>query len=265
MLKFTSLNIWIYSIINNYIYRAYDLYFNTIVRKQIRNPIEIPIIIINYNQLLYLKQLLNFLIKREFKNIIIIDNKSTFPPLLEYYNEIKKHVTIEFMEENYGHAVFFKDNNLQEKYGKGFYVITDADIVPNKDLPDDFIRQLLMHLKKHWRQINKVGFALRLDDVPEENILKEKILKWEEKFWQLKDSEGIYVAPLDTTFALYKPGYPKRYDHISYLSAHRFANNFTAKHGGWYIDQNKMTEEQRFFIGTASKSSSWLYNEKNLI
>ncbi|MBU8883073.1 glycosyltransferase family 2 protein [Kaistella sp. DKR-2] len=264
MFKITKLNIWIYGIINNYIYRTYDLYFNAIVRRQITNPKEIPIIIVNYNQLHYLKQLVNSLVKHDFKNIIIIDNKSTYQPLLAYYNEIKKHVTIEFMEENFGHAVFFKNNYLQKKHGKGFYVITDADIVPNKDLPDDFIKQLLVHLKKHWHQITKVGFALRLDDIPDENILKEKILKWEEKFWQLKDSEDIYIASLDTTFALYKPGYPNKYDNISYLRAHRFANNFEAKHGGWYIDQNNMTEEQRFFVTIASKSSSWLYNEKNL-
>lgn len=264
MIKFTSLNIWIYDIINNYIYRSYDLYFNTMVRRQIRNPKEIPIIIVNYNQLYYLKQLVNSLIKHEFENIILIDNKSTYPPLLEYYKEVEKLVSIEFMQENFGHAVFFKNNYLRKKYGKGFYVITDADILPNKNLPNDFLDQMVIHLKKHWREITKVGFALRLDDIPDENILKEKILKWEEKFWQFKDSEDVYIAPLDTTFALYKPGYPKKYNNISYLSAHRFGNNFIAKHGGWYINQSNMTEEQCFFVATASKSSSWLYNEKNL-
>lgn len=263
-MKLTALNIWLYNVLNNNIYRNFDLYFNKIVRNQMKQPKQIPIIIINFNQIFHLKQLVSFFLKRNFNNIIIIDNKSTYPPLLKYYEEISNQVVIEFMKENYGHAVFFKNKDLQKKYGKGFYVITDADVIPNENLAEDFLKQMILHLEKHWRQITKVGFALRIDDIPNENNLKEKILKWEAKFWKTKYSDDVYIASLDTTFALYKPGYPQRYDQISYLSAHRLADNFTAKHGGWYLDQNNLTEEQKFYIETVSVSSSWLQKNKNL-
>lgn len=264
MFKITKLNIWLYNILNNVVYRNIDLLLNQIVRKQLKNPKEIPVIIINFNQLFYLKQLVDFLVRRNFKNIIIIDNKSTYPPLLSYYEEIKNRVTIEHMKENYGHAVFFKNKDLQSKYGKGFFVITDADIIPNENLPENFMSQMLSHLISNWRGITKVGFALGIDDIPNENVFKEKILSWEKKFWENKFAENIYIAALDTTFALYKPNYPQKYDQISYLDAHRFAGDCTSKHGGWYIDQNNLTEEQEFFVKTASRSSSWLQEDKNL-
>lgn len=263
MLKVRRLNIWLYNVINNYIYRTYDLNFNLTVQKQLRNLKEIPVIIINFNQLFYLKQLVDFLIRRKFKNIIIIDNKSTYPPLLEYYKEIQSNVKLELMKDNYGHLVFFNNKNLQKKYGKGFYIVTDADIVPSENLPEDFLKKMLIHLRKHWCEISKVGFALRLDDIPEGNILKNKILQWEKKFW-MASVEDIYVAPIDTTFALYKPNYPNRYDQVHFFSAHRFAKDFTASHGGWYINQMNLTEEQKFYVESASPSSSWLHSEKNV-
>lgn len=260
----TNINIWLYNLINNYIYKPFDLYINPLVRKQLKDYKSIPIIIVNFNQLFYLKQLVNFLLNRELTNIIIIDNKSTYPPLLKYYEEINNKVKIEWMSENYGHAVFFKNRELQKKYGRGFYILTDADIVPNDNLPHNFIRQMMLHLIYNWKKITKVGFALKLDDIPDENILKEKIVKWETKFWETEISKGIYKAPLDTTFALYKPNYPQKYDQISYLEAHRFAENFTAKHGGWYVKQKSLTEEQAYYVETASSSSSWLREDKNV-
>lgn len=76
--------------------------------RQCINPQNIPFIIINFNQLFYLQKLVNFAISRGFKKIIIIDNVSTYPPLLEYYKEIRSKVTIERMDKNYGHMVFFE-------------------------------------------------------------------------------------------------------------------------------------------------------------
>lgn len=88
------------------LYYQYLLLFNHTVKKQRKDTSEIPVIIINFNQLHYLKQLVDFLLIRNFKNIIIIDNKSDYPPLLDYYREINNKVTIELMDNNYGHKVF---------------------------------------------------------------------------------------------------------------------------------------------------------------
>ena len=50
----TNINIWLYNLINNYIYKTFDLYINPLVRKQLKDYKSIPIIIVNFNQLFYL-------------------------------------------------------------------------------------------------------------------------------------------------------------------------------------------------------------------
>ena len=50
---------------------------------------DIPVIINNFNRLEYLKKLIESLEIRGYRNIYIIDNLSTYPPLLQYYNTCK--------------------------------------------------------------------------------------------------------------------------------------------------------------------------------
>ena len=52
---------------------------------RINNATEIPIIINNFNRLSTLKELLTSLEQRGYNNIHILDNASTYPPLLAYY------------------------------------------------------------------------------------------------------------------------------------------------------------------------------------
>lgn len=237
--------------------------FNPLVRAQRRNPKSIPIIIINFNQLFYLNKLVNFLVARNFEKIVIVDNLSTYPPLLEYYKNLPPNVILERMDENYGHMVFFINKELQEKYGPGFYVVTDADIVPNENLPEDFMDTMLKILNKEFHKVTKVGFALKTDDIPETYTFRDHVLDWERKFWFLKYNHSLdsYYAKIDTTFALYKPQYPRLLNSLEFLTGIRIAGNFTARHGGWYIDPNNMTDEQKYYQQTSTSASSWLIKE----
>lgn len=241
----------------HYLFYQYLVKSNKLIKSQRTNPLSIPIIIINFNQLFYLKQLVDFLLKRGFENIVIIDNLSTYPPLLEYYKTIKPKVKVEYMSKNFGHKVFFESEMLQKKYGKGYYVLTDSDIVPNINLPNDFMTILLQYLDMYFRVVNKVGFALKIDDIPNEFPLKDKVIKWEQQFWNFNLSENIYKADIDTTLALYKPSFPTFFNNIDFYRGVRIAGNFEAKHGGWYKDVNNLTDEEKYYILTASSVSSW--------
>lgn len=227
---------------------------NKTVRKQRKDPMSIPIIIISYNRVNDLKELVSFLLNRKHKNIIIIDNKSTYPPLLEYYKDIENKVTIEYMDKNYGHLVFWHKEDLVNKYASAYYVITDSDIIPNTDLPNNYMNVLINTLDK-YRKITKVGFALCIDNIPDSFSFRDKVIAWERKFWERKIEENLYEADIDTTFALYYPRY--RYLYTSFYKAIRIANNFTAKHGGWYIDSKNLTDEDKFYYKNANDSNSW--------
>lgn len=240
------------------LYRFF-LFKTPLIAAQRKNPLSIPVIIINFNQLFYLKEQVDFYLNRGFENIIIIDNHSSFPPLLAYYREIQHEVKIEFMEKNEGHLVFFKDEKLRRKYGQGYYVITDADIVPNTSLPKDFMKILLQKLDQYFDRVTKVGFALKIDDIPAYFPQREKVLEWEKPFWKNEVEKKCYLADIDTTFALYKPQYPRRFSGVNFYKGLRIAGNFTAKHGGWYKNPESLSAEEIFYEQHANVSASWTY------
>ncbi|KAA0126491.1 glycosyltransferase family 2 protein [Chryseobacterium sp. SN22] len=227
--------------------------------KQILFPKEIPFIIINFNQLLYLQHLIDFAKKNNFKNIIVIDNVSTYPPLLDYYKTIEHFVTIEKMDRNYGHMVLFQSPELVNKYCQNFFILTDADIEPNPKLPRFFLYKLLFLLIKYYNTILKIGFALEINDIPLQYPAREKVLNWEKKYWTDEIEKNVYNAHIDTTFALYKPN-PKKYMKFpkDFYKALRLGSNYTARHGGWYIDYNNLSEEQQYYVNLSNQSSSWI-------
>lgn len=238
--------------------------FNKTVRKQRNNPNEIPFIIINFNQLENLKSLINFLLSRGSKKIVVIDNKSDYPPLLDYYASMSDQITVERMQENLGHMVFFDRIDLQKKYGKGYYFLTDADILPNPQLPSNFAGIMVKKMDRYIHKIQKVGFALDLASIPEFYPLKTKVLDWEKKFWEKELEKDVYYADIDTTFALYKPQYPIKFKvkRSKFYKAIRLAGDFTCKHMGWYIDPKNLTDEQRHYMKTSSSSNSWKFDSE---
>ena len=241
----------------------YYQHFNSLTKLQTKNFKQIPIIIISFNQYFYLKKLIDFLVKNEYSNIIIIDNNSSFEPLLNYFEEIKSIVTIHRLEKNEGHMVFWKNEAIFNKYSKGYYVVTDADIVPTEDCPSDFLLYFKNILDKS-HDISKVGFSLKINDIPDSNVNKQKIINWETKFWSTKDDNQNFIAQIDTTFAIYRP----KSSHIAddnFYKAIRVKKPYNAIHGGWYIDNENLTIEQTYFYKTANSSSSWKANENGIV
>lgn len=222
-----------------------------LIQKQEANPFIIPIFIINFNRLTDLKILIDKLQQRGYKNIYIIDNNSTYPPLLEYYENISKTIKILNQKDNIGHLVFWKKPEIFYKHSLGYYVITDSDIIPNDNLPKNFMKTLVNTLKK-YPSYTKAGFSLRINDIPDGYPNKNKVIEWEKQFWNLND-ENENLGMIDTTFALYRPKY---LIDKNFYSGIRLAGNFIARHGGWYLHPNNLTEEDIYYYNTATEASS---------
>ncbi|MEN2415060.1 glycosyltransferase family 2 protein [Flavobacterium mesophilum] len=231
--------------------------FSKTVKKQLIDFKTIPIIIVNYNQLETLKLLLDYLLENDYKNLHVIDNNSNYPPLLSYYKIISNDVNVMFNDNNDGHMVFWEKDIFFKKFSKGYYVITDPDVLPIIDCPNDFLKVFLdLLIKSNTRY--KVGFSLKIDDIPDYNPAKQKILNWESRFWKMKTSEGHFFADIDTTFALYRPKLRSR---KFFYTGLRTKYPYMAKHFGWYIDPANLTNEQEFYKKSASDSSSWKVDE----
>lgn len=72
------------------------------------NTSRIPVIIIAFNNISYVKNMLNQLREKKVKNedIWIWDNNSTYPPLLEFYEQEGRNYHLIKNNENYGPHFF---------------------------------------------------------------------------------------------------------------------------------------------------------------
>ena len=211
---------------------------------------NIPIFIISFNRLSYLQKQIFSFEKHGFKNIIIIDNGSSYPALLDYYKTIPYLVI--FNGSNDGHMVFWK-NEKYKKYRENFYIITDPDIELLDECPNDVIH-VFFDMLKQYRFVNKVGFSLKIDDVPEDSIFGDDVYKWEKTFYNIYDkTRSFYYAPIDTTFALYLPDCLQ--NKKKFFSAIRMGYPYQAKHLPWYRRKGDITAEDLFYSST--KENGW--------
>ncbi|MCJ7820714.1 MAG: hypothetical protein MUP53_05890 [Bacteroidales bacterium] len=77
---------------------------------------QIPIIINNFNRLESMKLLISALEDRGYMNIYIIDNLSTYPPLLEFYKSCP--YTVFRLEKNIGSNAFWLSGICKHFYGE---------------------------------------------------------------------------------------------------------------------------------------------------
>jgi len=151
----------------------------------------------------------------------------------------------------------WKNRKLYEKYCTGYYIVTDSDIIPNENLPANYLSTMIKYLNRN-SNITKVGFALQIDDIPDTFKLKAQVLKWEEKYWKNEIKRNVFNAFIDTTFALYLPRYD--YNENDFLNAIRLGGDFCSKHGGWYINHEDLTTEEEYYFKTSNESNSWKMN-----
>ncbi|WP_434661757.1 glycosyltransferase [Paraburkholderia sp. A3BS-1L] len=215
----------------------------------------IPIFVISFNHLSYLRTIIAYFEKAGFDNIHIIDNASSYPPLVEYLRNSQHKV--HYMGSNYKHMVLFDSMKFKELVDDNYFVLTDPDVLPVEECPTDFLYVFLDALLRHPTK-NKIGFSLKLDDIPNHYELKDNVLKWEGRFYEKAEKCGdmtIYNAPVDTTFALYRPR--KEWRNADFFSAFRTGAPYTARHLPWYRDISQMTDEEIFYRGVDQGSSNW--------
>lgn len=178
--------------------------------------------------------------------VILIDNKSTYGPLLEWYKLCP--YKIHFLNENLLSTAFWR-SGLNEIYNDEFYIVTDPDI-DISEIPKNFIDILLNGLLK-YPLINKAGLSLEINDLPNNNMA-HKVIQHETKFWQEKNEIGFYKADIGATLAIYEKGRK-----ANFLDAIRSPRPYTAKHIPWYLTENDLNEELRYYIDN-SKWFGWM-------
>lgn len=219
--------------------------------KEINDYKSIPIIINNFNRLESLVKLIASLEDRGYSNIYIIDNKSTYPPLIDYYKGCKHPVFL--LEENVGYMALWK-TDLYKKFRHSLYVYTDSDVVLDDNCPDDFMERFVDILTRYTNS-QKAGFGIRIDDIPDCFKNKTSVIEHESKFWDHEVEDGIYSASIDTTFALYRPFCGGPAD--DFQETYRTGFPYVIQHLPWYVNSSMMSEEELYYVSHVKQSTHW--------
>ena len=220
---------------------------------------QVPIIINCRDRVTALRSLVDWLQGAGYKRIILLDNASTYPPLLDYYREIaarpdKEAIQLIRLTQNLGHQALWRSGILRQLQIRGPFVYSDPDIVPIADCPNDII-QIFWRILAANPFVQKAGFGLKLDDLPDHFAKKAAVLFHENHFWEHRlpqQSPEQYLAPIDTTFALYRHG-----NYYEIPCAIRTGHPYLARHADWYLDSANMPEEINYYYTHAQSGVSW--------
>lgn len=209
---------------------------------------QINAFIISFNRVTWLPDMVRDIFAMEnVGDVYIIDNASTYPPLLEYYKHTPAKVI--YLDRNMGHKSPWLSGVI-EQLATPFYVVTDPDLSLS-GIP----RNCLTHLLKGYQRykhlnINKAGLGLSIKDVPKTNHTKF-IREYEfDYMWRRPLDPEFFNATCDTTFALYnKYNFVWEVDPVTcsdFTHGVRANYPYVAKHMPWYDDPESPSEEDLF-------------------
>jgi hypothetical protein len=217
-------------------------------------------IIINFNLLDWPRAMVEWMSKEPRLNIVILDNASSYPPLLEWYEKCPAEVIR--LKENIGSESPWKTGLVNQRYGKSPYIVSDPDL-DLSGIPADWLRVLERGLS--YRGITKCGFSLAVDDLPE--VPQRKWVKDNQNVHWKPHPVAIdyYDAAVDTTFALYIPNGPFR------PGFHQLRTKppYTARHLPWYVRPGEAPADLQWYAkhwmgrsSTMCRHFNWVFREK---
>lgn len=209
-----------------------------------------PIIINCRDRVTPLRKLVAWLELAGHERIVLLDNASTYAPLLAYYRETPH--TVVRLHRNCGSRALWAGARSGQIHDSlhlldDWFVYTDPDIVPTEDCPFEAVDYLREALDAH-PQFDKAGLGLYLADLSPDM----PSLEWERS---LVASERMldarcYSSLVDTTFALYRPGSDFCFEAI------RMGWPWQARHESpaWY--GGDLTDENRYYLEHAEGANT---------
>lgn len=206
---------------------------------EIETRASVPTIIICRDVLADLRRLVDWLERAGHQELILLDNASTYPPLLTYLRD-SPHRVIR-LDANTGHEAPWSCGLVSALGGRPF-VVSDPDVLPDESCPHDAVERF-QELLQRFPAFDQVGFGLHIDDLPEHYPHRDAVVRWERPFWVDEVEPGAFAAHIDTTFALYRPG-----TGYKVTEALRTGPPYTARHLPWYRDPRHPDAETDYYF-----------------
>lgn len=220
------------------------------------HPEHTPIIINSFNRLGYLRRAVAAMKSRGYENIYIIDNASTYEPLLDYYRS--EGLRVFYLDRNVGYLSLWR-TKVYQHFIHNYYCYTDPDIEPVEECPSDIVKHF-KGLLDRFQDVRKVGFGLKIDDLPEHYALRSDVIEHERQFHVRSVEPGVFFSPIDTTFALYRPKAVGGW----WLPALRTGEPYVARHLPWYADSANPTKEDEYYLSTSAAMTHWTDRESGI-
>lgn len=210
---------------------------------------KLPIFINCRDRVTCLQRLVTWLLDADYQNLYLLDNASTYPPLLAYYEHFQNdpRVTVVRLGQNLGYQALWASGILAELDVRTPYVYTDPDVLPIEDCPRGVVARLYQILCR-YPGIDKVGLDIKTDDLPPGKD-RERATQWR---YRIEIEENLWYAPVDTTFALYAP---VRYYVLA--QALRTTGRLMVRHLPWYFDSAHLPADEAYYIAHANESSNY--------
>jgi hypothetical protein len=192
--------------------------------------------------------------------VVIVDNGTTYPPAMAWLDVMEAKGT-PVLRKGGGHPrELWGWVPFRELCGGDRYVVTDPDVVPADDCPDDWLAYLGKILDDS--DSPKAGLGLRTDNIPEWYQHREHVITWEQQFWDHPTGiGGIYAAQIDTTLALYQPLAENTAFTIEGL---RTGPPYVAEHLAWYEDLDNLSPELQYYHeNTEPGISFWTLEDRS--
>lgn len=206
---------------------------------------RIPVFIIVRDRVKNLKEkLVPWLESTKQAQIMIVNNNSTYPPLLEYLEKTKYRVYN--LETNHSKWAPWK-HDLVPKGGN--FAVCDPDMIPMEECPLDALEYWVNALNDpKYKNYHSAGPAYRIDNLPEHYAGRREAVRWEAQFWS-KPLYGdqtrceFFEAPIDGAFEVFRPGGSIDATKPSIRSNYPYV----FEHETWYMDSNNMSEEDKWY------------------
>jgi len=214
---------------------------------------KFPLYVPTFNNPTYTNNFIEQVKDLDFERIIIMDNNSTYPEMIELLAKLEKSVEVIRFSENLGPHFILKNPEYYSSLPEVF-CLSDPDVQISKKLPKNFQEIMYDIAIKH--QFGKIGFAI---EIPEYEEFLEPVIRldgelwnmseWESQFWKdeidkTESGDSVYATTLDTQFAIYNKQYFNPEDRYRAL---RVAGKFTCKHLGFYKDSIVPKDEANYY------------------
>lgn len=193
--------------------------------------------------------------------VVLIDNASTYPPLLEWYKTCPYKV--HFREKNELAWVFFTSELYELYKDDRYFVISDSDMDISR-VPEDWLSVLLGGLCSSVNPIWKCALSYETSDLPKNEMTDLAIGANSGQFSKINHA-GYFECATDLGIAVYDRSRrgAKPNSETNWYASVRAPRPYTARHLDWYLTEETLREEDRYYFEQAKYYSyGCLWNDK---